>query len=330
MSAPSVSAAPHRSVDRYLDPTALMRIKHLEMRARVVVEGFFSGLHRSPYHGFSVEFTEYRQYVPGDDPRYLDWKLFARSDRYYIKRFEDETNLRCHLIVDLSRSMNFGSRGYSKADYARTLAATLAYFLQTQRDAAGLTTFHSELIDYLPARYRPGHLRRLMLLLERPTVGTSTDLAKPLERAAELLRKRGTIVVVSDLLAPLDGLSTQLASLTSRGHEVVVFQVLDPAELTFDFNEAALFVDAESERELYVDPQSVRAEYLRRFEEHGRALQTIADRLGIELRRTPTDRPLEEALFDFLQARARRGKTVRRRAMSGGGRAGGSGGGGGA
>jgi uncharacterized protein (DUF58 family) len=317
MSQDPAPPASRRSVDRYLDPATLMRIKHLEMRARLVVEGFFAGLHRSPYHGFSVEFTEYRQYVPGDDPRYLDWKLFARSDRYYIKRFEDETNLRCHLIVDLSRSMDYGSRGYTKADYARTLAATLAYFLQTQRDAAGLTTFHSELIDYLPARYRPGHLRRLMLLLERPTVGKSTDLVKPLERAAELLHKRGTIVVVSDLLAPLDGLSSQLAALTSRGHEVVVFQVLDPAELSFEFADAALFVDAETDRELYVDPQSVRDEYLRRFNQHRAELQTIADRLGVELRTVATDRPLEEALFDFLQARARRGKTTRRRAMSG-------------
>jgi uncharacterized protein (DUF58 family) len=307
-----------RGPDRFVDPAALMRIKHLEMRARVVVEGFLSGLHRSPYHGFSVEFTEYRQYSPGDDPRYLDWKLFARSDRYYLKRFEDETNLRCHLVVDFSRSMDYGSLAYTKCDYARTLAATLGYFLQTQRDAAGLTTFHDELIDYLPARYRPGHLRRLLLLLDRPTVGKSTNLVKPLERAAELLRKRGTVVLVSDLLAPLDGLSAQLAALTSRGHEVIVFQVLDPAELNFEFAEAALFVDAESDRELYVDPERVRDDYLRRFGEHQRQLRTVADQLGIELVPTPTDRPLEESLFEFLNRRARRGRVVRRRTTSSG------------
>lgn len=309
----------------WIDPAALMRIKHLELRAKVVVEGFFSGLHRSPYHGFSVEFTEYRQYSPGDDPRYLDWKLFARSDRYYIKRFEDETNLRCHLVVDLSRSMDYGSRGYTKADYARTLAATLAYFLQTQRDAAGLTTFHEQIGDYLPARYRPGHLRRLMLLLDRAAAGKSTSLTKPIERVAELLAKRGVVVVVSDFLAPLDGLATQLAALTSRGHEVVLFQTLDPAETTFDFGEAALFVDAESGRELYVDPQAARAEYLRRFEEHRRRLQESADQLGIALHSFTTDRPLELALFDYLQSRERRGRPTRRRAMTGGGAAGGGG-----
>lgn len=299
-----------------------MRIKHLELRAKVVVEGFFSGLHRSPFHGFSVEFTEYRQYSPGDDPRYLDWKLFARSDRYYIKRFEDETNLRCHVVVDFSRSMDYGSLSYTKADYARTLAATLGYFLHTQRDAAGLTTFHDELLDYLPARYRPGHLRRLMLLLDRPAHGTATSLVKPLERVSELLRKRGVVVLVSDLLAPLDGVAPQLAALVSRGHEVQVFQILDPAETQFAFADAALFVDVENGRELYVDPQSVRDEYLRRFEAHQSQLRTLADQLGIDLVTLTTDQPLEQTLFDYLHARSRRGRTTRRRAMAGGSRSG--------
>src|SRR3954470_5165084 len=264
--APTTTSAPKpRSASGFIDPATLMRIKSLQLRAKIVVQGFLSGLHRSPHHGFSVEFSEYRHYSPGDDPRHLDWRLYARTDRYYIKRFEDETNLRCHLVVDLSRSMEYGSLGYTKADYARTLAATLAYYLQTQRDAAGLTTFHDQILDYLPSRYRPGHLRRLMLLLERPVAGTATNLTKPLERVAELLRKRGVVVLVSDLLAPLDGLANQLAALVSRGHEVIVFQVLDPAELEFQFDEAALFVDAESDRELYVDPQTIRDEYLRRL-----------------------------------------------------------------
>lgn len=316
-SEPVSNEAPRTTSSRHLDAAALMRIKHLELRARLVVEGFFSGLHRSPYHGFSVEFTEYRQYVSGDDLRYLDWRLFARSDRYYIKRFEDETNLRCHLVVDFSRSMEYGSTGYTKADYARTLAATLAYFLQTQRDAAGLTTFHDQVIDYLPARYRPGHLRRLMLLLERPPSGTATSFYKPLERVAELLNKRGLVVLVSDLLAPLDGLAEQLGALVSRGHEVSLFQVLDPAEVNFDFAEPAMFEDIESGRRLYVDPQAARREYLRRFEDHNRRLQELADRLGVDLLRLTTDRPLSDALFHYLQARSRRGRPTRRRAMSG-------------
>ena len=152
----------------FADPKALMAIRNLELRARVVVEGFWKGLHRSPYHGFSVEFTEYRQYSPGDDTRYLDWRLYARSDRHYLKRFEDETNLRCHLLVDQSRSMDYGSLTYSKSDYARTLAATLAWFLHGQGDAVGLLSFDERVRDYLPPRHRHGHLRQLMLALGTP------------------------------------------------------------------------------------------------------------------------------------------------------------------
>src|SRR5437763_1068182 len=155
-----------------------------------------AGLHRSPYHGFSVEFSEYRQYTVGDDPRYLDWRLLARSDRYYIKRFEDETNLRCYLIVDLSRSMGYGSGEWSKADYARTAAATLGYFLSSQRDAVGLVTLDERIAESLPARRRPGHLRRLMLSLERSVGGTSTDLSAPLEQIARTVRKRGLVVLL--------------------------------------------------------------------------------------------------------------------------------------
>src|SRR6266567_2308371 len=168
-----------------IDPAALMRIKSMQLRARVVVEGFMSGLHRSPYHGFSVEFTEYRQYSPGDDPRYLDWRLYARTDRYYIKKFEDETNLRCHLLVDNSRSMGYGSLPYTKAQYANTLAGTLAYFLYLQGDAVGLLSFDEGLRDYLPARNRTGHLRHLMLALEKPAAGAATDLVAPLNRIVE-------------------------------------------------------------------------------------------------------------------------------------------------
>src|SRR5687768_10115342 len=160
----------------FIDPAALMAIRNLELRARTVVEGFWHGLHRSPYHGFSVEFTEYRPYTPGDDPRYLDWKLVGRTDRYFIKKFEDETNLRCQLLIDGSRSMTFGSRGYTKADYAHTFAATLAHFLHHQGDAVGLLTFDETVREYLPPRHRPGHLRQLMLALEKPAGGQATDL----------------------------------------------------------------------------------------------------------------------------------------------------------
>lgn len=297
----------------FIDPAALMQIRSLELRAKGVVEGFLTGLHRSPYHGFSVEFTEYRQYVPGDDPRYLDWRLYARSDRYFIKRFEDETNLRCYLLVDTSKSMSYGSLAYTKAEYARTLAATLGYFLTLQRDAVGLARFDAEIDEFLPARYRPGHLRRLLLALERPAEGTSTDLSRPLDQAAERIRKRGLLVLISDLLAPLDELQTRLGYFRARGHEVVIFQTLDPAELTLNFERPALFHDVESGREVYVDPAASRRDYLQRLQTHLDRIRHICEGLGIDNRLTPTDQPLETALSEFLRSRERTlSRTLRR------------------
>jgi uncharacterized protein (DUF58 family) len=292
-----------------------MRIKNLQLRARVVVEGFFAGLHRSPYHGFSVEFSEYRAYTPGDDPRYLDWKFYARSDRYCVKRFEDETNLLCYLVTDMSRSMSFGSVGYTKSDYARTLAASLAYFLFMQRDAVGLLAFEEKVADYLPPRHRPGHLRRLMAALDRETTGRSTNLARPLEQIAESVRKRGLVILISDLLAPSEGLRSKLGSLRSRGHDVVVLRVLDPAELDFRFFAPGMFQDVETGRQLYIDPDAARADYERRFAEHSAAMKRACLDFGIEFAELTTDRPLELALFDLLQARLRRARRPVRRAF---------------
>jgi uncharacterized protein (DUF58 family) len=301
-----------------IDPRALMRIKSLQLRAKVAVEGFIKGIHRSPYHGFSVEFSEYREYTPGDDTRFVDWKLFARSDRYQVKRFEDETNLRCYLVVDASRSMGYTSGEYTKGDYARTAAATIAYFLSRQRDAVGLLTFDDKITDYLPPRHRPGQLRRLMGMLEREPQGRSTDLAKPLEEIAATVRKRGLILLISDLLVPLDTLRTKLGYLRSRGHDVVVLRVLDPAEVRFPFDNPSMFQDVESGRELYVDPDAVRGEYLRRFQAHAAEVVKACSDLGIEFQQITTDRPLELVLFDLLRARMRRrGSPSRRNAAPG-------------
>lgn len=286
-----------------INPQALMSIRNLELRARTVVEGFWSGIHRSPYHGFSVEFSEYRQYTTGDDPRYLDWRVFARSDRYFIRKFEDETNLRCHLLADNSRSMSYGSIGFTKADYAATLAATLAYFLYLQGDAVGLLTFDEQLREYLPARHRTGHLRHLMLALEKPAAGRSTNLSEPLKRIAEIVRKRGLVVLISDFLAPVERLESELMALAACGHEVIVFQVFDPAELAFSFAEASMFQDVETGRTLFIDPKAARKEYLRRLEAHCAGLRSLCARLGIAYHQMATDRPLELALFDFMRGR---------------------------
>lgn len=296
----------------FIDPAALMRIKNLELRAKIVVEGFLSGMHRSPYHGFSVEFSEYRPYTAGDDPRYLDWKLYARTDRCFIKRFEDETNLRCYLVADRSRSMTYGTRGYSKAEYASSLVATLAYFLAQQRDAVGLLTFAEQVIELIPARYRPGQLHRLMTALEREPSGNATDLAAPLERIAQRVPKRGVIVLLSDLLAPLEALETNLGYLRSRGHEVILFRILDPAEVEFSLSTPAMVHDLESGKDVYIDPEATRQEYLRRFGEHAAALESLCANLGIDFYPLTTDRPLELALFDYLRFRQRRSRQVLR------------------
>ena len=311
--APTPSAGRARAVlpEDMIDPAALMRIKSMELRARVVVQGFWKGIHKSPYHGFSVEFSEYREYSPGDETRYLDWRLFARSDRYYIKKFEDETNLRCHLLVDHSLSMGYGSVGYTKAQYAGTLAATLAYFLSMQGDAVGLATFDNKLDQYHVPRNRPGYLRRLMLALETQPQGTATDLNAPLQRLAELLNKRGLLILISDLLAPIEPLETHLDYLRAGGHDVVIFNILDPAELNFDFEEPALFHDVESGRHLYVDPATARTDYQSKLEQHLTAARTLCQNLGIDYHLFATDRPFELALLEFIQGRSLQSKRVR-------------------
>ena len=297
-----------------------MRIKNLELRAKIVVEGFMSGLHRSPYHGFSVEFTDYRQYTVGDDLRYLDWKLYARNDRYYIKRFEDETNLRCYLLVDMSKSMGFGSLEFDKSEYAKTMAATLAWFLNHQRDAVGVVTFGDRIVDMVPPRYRAGHLRRLMMTLEKANSGESTDLAAPLEQIAQTVSKRGLVVLISDLLAPVEQLTQNLGYLRSRGHEIVILRTLDPAEVNLKFDQATMFRDLETGKEIYVDPQTAVEDYRRRFELHESQIKQTCDQLGVQYFQIQTDQPLETALFNLLQARASASKTVKRTVQAGGSR----------
>jgi len=289
-----------------IDPAALMKIKSMELRAKAVVEGFCRGIHRSPYHGFSVEFTEYRQYTLGDDPRYIDWRVYARSDRFYVKKFEDETNLRCHLLIDHSRSMGYGSAGYAKSQYAGTLAATLAYFLFTQGDAVGLATFDDQIRQYLPPRNRPSYLRRLLHALEAPPAGKATDLGPPLQRLAQMLTKRGLIVLISDLLTSVDRLEPDLGYLCAGGHDVVVFHILDPAELNFEFDSPALFRDAETGRDMYIDPSAARKNYRRLLDDHLNNAKSICRRLGIDYHLFATDRPFDVALLDFLQGRMRR------------------------
>lgn len=303
--------ASSNSVDRFaasrrtfIDASSIMQIKNLTMRAKSIVEGFASGLHRSPVHGFSVEFSEYRSYVEGDDPRGIDWKLLARTDRYYVKQYEDETNRRCYIAVDQSQSMDYGSVGYTKAQYAQTIAATFAYYLTLQRDAVGVMTCGSDAADFLPPRHRPGHLQQLMRLLALESRGTQSRLSESMSQLAGLSKRRGLVVLVSDLLTEPESLAQPLGYLRGRGHELLVIRVLDPSEVTLDFKQSTMLVDAETGREMYIDPEAARAEYQNRFRAHEAQLIDICHRRSARLVTITTDEPPESALLELINRRA--------------------------
>jgi uncharacterized protein (DUF58 family) len=290
---------------RYLDPAVIARLGSMELRAKTIVEGFISGLHRSPFRGFSVEFAEYRQYLPGDDLSTIDWKVYARSDRYYVKKYEEDTNLDCHILLDVSASMSYASGEVSKLAYASYLAAALAYLMNRQRDAVGFVAFDTQIVDRLPASARPGHLKAVLLALSRLHAGTRTDVSKPLHQLAEALSRRSMSVVISDLLDEPAAVIQGLKHLRFRGTDVIVFHVLDRAELTFPFEQPARFKDMEDDAELLASPAAVRKEYLRRL---GDLLQTYEGALrgaGIDYVRLDTAMPLDTALLAYLSTRAR-------------------------
>ena len=292
---------------RFLDPAVIARLGTMELKARTVVEGFLSGLHRSPYKGFSVEFAEYRQYMPGDDLSTLDWRVYARSDRHYVKKFEEETNLECHLLLDVSASMAYrGASPMSKLEYGSVLAASLAFLMNRQRDATGLIAFDERIAFRLPARSRSGHLHALLLALERLRPGTRSDVGRPLHQLAEALLKRSLVVLISDLLDDPAPVIKGLRHLKFRGTDVVVFQVLDPNELTFPFRGASRFKDLESADEVTADPESVRTAYLRELASLTLRYDRELRGAGIDYVQLDTSQSLDFALLAYLAARARR------------------------
>lgn len=289
---------------RFLPPEILGRIASLELVARTVVEGFLSGLHQSPYIGFSVDFVEYRPYVPGDDIRYVDWKVLARTDRYYIKKFEGDTNTRIHLVVDVSGSMGYRSGPVTKLEYALYLAAALAYLAHRQQDAVGLVAFDRDIRRYLPARLRPGHLHLVLTTLEHLRPSGPSAIADMLVRIAELIHKRGFIVVISDLYEDASRLTDALRRLRCRGHDLIVFHVLDARELSFDFSQPGDFVDMETGAELQVSPEDLRAVYERTVHEHIASLRHACEAHRIDYQVVPTSQPLDYALFEYLSRRS--------------------------
>ncbi len=293
---------------RFLDPELLARVGSLELLARAVVEGFMSGLHRSPFTGFSTEFTEYRQYNPGDDLRYLDWRLLGRTDRYFIKKYRADTNTQCHILLDTSASMDYAhASSVTKLQYAQFLAASIAYLLNRQQDAVGLVGFSNKVHTHVPARNRTGHMRTIFGTLSMLQPGGETRLAESLHQLAEILTRRGIVVLISDFYDHADRLKEAFQHLRFKGHDLVAFHVLDQNELDFDFTDPVLLLeDAETQEQMPVLPEVVMGGYRERMKQHVDDMRRCAAANHVDYEMLTTKQPLDFALFSFLSRRAGR------------------------
>jgi uncharacterized protein (DUF58 family) len=294
-----------------LHPETIQRIARLDLRARTIVEGFMSGQHRSPYFGQSIEFRQHREYAPGDDLRHVDWKVWARQDRLYVKQFEEDTNLRCYLLLDGSRSMSYRSGIVHKFDYASTLACCLAHLLLRQQDAVGCLLFDQTVRRQVPCRKRQDQLQTIAEALSRESPREKTDLYPVLLQAAESFPRRGMMILFTDAFAARDRLFQGLRLLKRRGHDLMLFHVLDEAEIEFSFPGPTRFDDLESEEHLACNPRALREAYLRAFEAFLHEVRHGCARLGIEYTLLRTSQPLEAALVGIL-ARRRMRRTGRR------------------
>ncbi len=290
----------------YLQPDVVLKLSNMELLARLVVEGFITGLHRSPYHGFSVEFAEHRQYMPGDEIRHIDWKIYGRTDRHYVKRYEEETNLKSYLVLDCSRSMSYASPGQlSKSLYARSLAASLAYLMVKQQDAVGLALFDEAVTGYLPPHVSRAYLRRLLRTLQTAEPVGRTRTGSSLHQVADRIKRRGLVIVISDLLDFQEEVITALKHFRHKKNEVIVMHVLDPLERSFAFGEDAQFRDLETDERIVTLPRQI-------TESYRRAVTQFIDRYKKECRELRADyvlmdtsTPFDVALYAYLAKRSR-------------------------
>ncbi|MEN6449312.1 MAG: DUF58 domain-containing protein [Thermoguttaceae bacterium] len=289
---------------RFLNPEAIQRISRLDLRARHIVEGFLSGLHRSPYFGQSIEFRQHREYTYGDDPRYVDWKVWAKQDRYYVKQFEEDTNLRCTLLCDVSASMRYGRGALNKYEYACTIAASLAYLLLRQQDAVGCVAFDDAARMTVPMRTKRNHLDSIIQALEQSAPREKTGMFPILRTAAETYPRRGLMVLVSDLLVEREGLFRGLRLLKSRGHDVLVMHVLDDDEIDFPFAGPTRFEGLETPDHLRCNPRALRAGYLKALGDYLEELRTGCSRHNVDYALFRTSQPLDAALAAYLNKRS--------------------------
>jgi uncharacterized protein (DUF58 family) len=294
---------------KYLDPKVLNEIRHLEVTARNVVEGFISGMHRSPHRGFSVEFAQHREYVPGDDLRFLDWKAYAKSDKYYIKEYEEETNFRAIIVLDTSESMRYRSADHhSKIDYGRYMAACVAYLIQKQSDAAGLAMFDEKLYDFVPPANSQVTLMRMLAMMHEREPKQKTNIGEVLVDVAQRAGRRALVMIISDLFDNVKHLKKGLENLAARKHDVIVFNVMDPQEREFRFDRLTQFLGMEEYPDLLVDPRSLRKAYLEEVEKFNAEVRRVCLRTKADFVQMDTSMPLEVALQAYLHRRmGRRG-----------------------
>jgi len=291
---------------RFLDPEALAQLGNINLVARTAVEGFVTGLHRSPHRGFSVEFSEHRPYAPGDELRHLDWVTYAKTDRYYVKQYEQETNLRCHILLDCSASMNYSSgRGLTKLEYGCFLAATLAYLMTRQQDSVGLVAFDREVRLHMPPGGSPAHFNEMCRRLEGLPGSEATQLAKPFHDLAEMIKRRGLIVIISDLYDDENEVTRALQHFRHKKHGLILFHVFDAAELEFPFTKRTEFVDLETDERLQVDPKAVRDVYLRQLRSFIDRYKKAAADNDMEYVLTDTSVPYDFLLRSYLAHRQR-------------------------
>ena len=291
---------------RFIDPEVLTRIDNLELVARNVVDGFISGLHRSPLLGMTMDFAEHRAYMPGDDVRRIDWRLYARTDRLYIKQFEADTNANLHLVLDVSRSMDYGSGAVTKLGYAKFLAASLAYLSRRQRDRIGLVTFDNDIVDVIPTSIR--HFERVLHMLDQLTVGGASEYHRPLEKIAEQLRRRSLVVLISDLYETPERLLKAINQLHYRGNDLIVFHLLDPLELSLDLGAATSVEDLESGVNLPIASEQFRDSYRQLVQEHQAELESRFGANQIDYIFTDISQPLDSTLFHYLSDRAKQNR----------------------
>ncbi|MDP7026884.1 MAG: DUF58 domain-containing protein [Candidatus Marinimicrobia bacterium] len=290
-----------------LTPDIISRLNNLSLKARFVVEGFIVGLHKSPYHGFSVEFSEHRAYGAGDEIRHVDWKLWGKTDRFFIKQFEEETNLKSYLLVDQSLSMTYKSKKMTKLEYAQILAASLGYLMLKQQDAVGLTLFDDRIRVNIPARSKRSHLNIILSQMQNIIAGPETTIAPVLHKTAEAIKKRGLIILISDLFDDPDKVLSGLQHFRYKGHEVIVFHVLDPQELTLDFTQRTRFRDMESGEEIVTDPWHIQSDYQKSMEQFCDYIKSNCRQKNIDYVQLSTDLPLDIALSEYLIKRKRIG-----------------------